>query len=97
MPVLASRVLDGITGSLRHSAYPGFFAAVVIAESISLQGCLLSHQISIVGLTHELSSSVPDLTAARLLNASNTVVMGEPQWLQKLRVTDLPECPFTVN
>jgi len=85
-PYLASSASD------RARAQPGFFGKLHHVLGMSTQGCAESHQTCIVGLSHDLSSSVPALMSAfGIISAIETI--GEPQVLQNRRCTGWPLTP----
>ena len=53
-------------------------------------GCALSQNISIVGLSQDVSSNVPALMMLRPGKAGATEIIGEPHSGQKMRFTGWP-------
>src|SRR3954470_18681898 len=60
---------------------------------MSIQGCAVSHQTSIVGLSQEVFSRVPALMNARSGMASRWDTIGEPHFPQNCRRTGSPLSP----
>src|SRR4051794_4971098 len=60
---------------------------------MSIQGCAVSHQTSIVGLSQEVFSRVPALMNARSGMAPTWDTIGEPHFPQNRRSTGSPLSP----
>jgi hypothetical protein len=80
-----------------HPLDGGFRFTSSLEPPIISQGCALSHQISMLGLSQDVSSSVPALMNSISGMASSWEAIGEPQLPQNFRNTGRPLSPTSLK